>query len=134
MRQRKTCTEFRKLYRAALRGPRASAVNAERRMPQRIFAVSHATSLEAACPSHSLSSALSRSSCSQCVHARTSSRLAKTVPRRWRLLWRFQCRLFIFAARGSTFFHYFCSPSVLLLFPLTLLFDLLLLYLLLLSN
>lgn len=61
MRQRKTCTEFRKLYRAALRGPRASAVNVERRMSQRIFAVSHATSLEAACPSHSLSSALSLS-------------------------------------------------------------------------
>lgn len=79
-----------------------------------------------------------RSSCSQCVYARTSSRLAKTIPRRWRLLRHFQCRLFIFAARGSTFFRYFCSLSVLLrlLVPLPLLFDLflLLLLLLLLSN
>lgn len=75
MRERKTCTEFRKLYRAALRGPRASAVNAERRMPQRIFAVSHATSLEAACLSHSLSLLLSVSlslallALSVCMHA-----------------------------------------------------------------
>lgn len=115
MRERKTCTEFRNFYRAALRGPRASAVNAERRMPQRIFAVSHATSLEAACLSRSLFCSLSlsrfrcvpRSSCSQCVYARTSSRLAKTIPRRWRLLRHFQCRLFIFAARGSTFFFAF---------------------------